>query len=305
MSSLRTGTNLDGVPTVHLESRFLEVEVAPSVGGRIVSLIHNATGSELLWRNHALRLQRLSAGSEYDPNFYGGIDELLPNDMPETIDGVPCPDHGELWTTGLDWHEIDSGIKLSGTLPGFGLGYERTMALGAERPRLDFNYRITNLTDQPRHFLWKLHAALAVEAGDLIECPARKAQVVDLAWSRQKSAEPFPWPELQGNQVNVVPAPDGTMDFFYLFDLSEGRLALHRPRSGLRLEYHFDARVFPYAWVFASYGGFLSHYTVILEPCTAMPMSVNEAAKLGQCTVLAPGETLTTEVSIRVGPSKL
>ena len=63
----------------------------------------------------------------------------------------------------------------------------------------------------------------------------------------------------------------------------------------------FDPKIFPFAWMFASYGGFLGHYTVILEPCTTMPMSVNEAALNKQCSILQPGETLTTRVSIRAG----
>ena len=94
-------------------------------------------------------------------------------------------------------------------------------------------------------------------------------------------------------------AADGTVDFFYLFDLREGRMAWRRPQEGLEFAYHFDTRVFPYAWLFASYGGFLGHYTVVLEPCAAMPISVNEAARKSQCSVLQPGETLETRVSIR------
>jgi hypothetical protein len=41
----------------------------------------------------------LERGADYDSNFYGGIDELIPNDIPENIDGIDDPDHGELWTT--------------------------------------------------------------------------------------------------------------------------------------------------------------------------------------------------------------
>lgn len=77
-------------------------------------------------------------------------------------------------------------------------------------------------------------------------------------------------------------------------------MAWHRPSQGLRFVYQFDRAVFPYAWLFASYGGFLGHYTVILEPCTAMPMFVNEAAARNQCTVLGPDETLQTAVTIDV-----
>ena len=301
MICVRDGLSLDGVPLVRLESDHLKVDVAPSVGGRIVSLVEKAGGHEFLWRNHSLSLKALPPGAEYDPDFFGGIDELLPNDIPETLDGVNCPDHGELWTTPLAWQCDGDRLKLRGRLPLFGLEYERQMSLRSDTPRLDLAYRIANPTGQPRHFLWKLHAALAVEAGDLIECPARKGQVVDLAWSRYRTLTPFDWPMIEGQAANVVPPADGTTDFFYLFDLKKGRMAWRRPGKGLSFAYEFDPRVFPYAWMFASYGGFNGHHTVILEPCTAMPIAVNEAAAKGQCSVLQPGETLETRVSIWAG----
>jgi hypothetical protein len=92
------------------------------------------------------------------------------------------------------------------------------------------------------------------------------------------------------------------MDFFYLFDLSTGEMFWRRPGAGLKFGYRFDTRVFPYAWLFASYGGFLGHYTIILEPCTTMPMSVNEAAGQGQCSLLEVGQVLETSVSLYAGP---
>jgi len=299
--SARENHNLDGVPLVRLESEALRVDVAPTVGGRVVSLVEKSGGYEFLWRNRALPLECMPAGSEYDPNFFGGIDELLPNDPPDEINGVACPDHGELWTLPLAWSGGGARLKLSGTLPRFGLRYEREMSLRADAPWLDCTYRISNPTPQPRQFLWKLHAALAVEAGDLIDCPAEQAQVVDLNYSRYASPTPFAWPQTEGKPANVIPAADGTMDFFYLSKLREGRMGWQRPSEQLVFEYRFDLRVFPYAWMFASYGGFLGHYTVVLEPCTTMPMSVNEAAKKQQCSVLQPGETLETRVSIRAG----
>lgn len=301
MTRVCESSPLDGVPIIRLESDHLQVDVAPGVGGRVVSLIDRASAHEFLWRNRALSLQRLPAGSEYDPNFYGGIDELLPNDLPEVIDGVSCPDHGELWTSALDWACEGDRLKLRGTLPLFGLSYEREMTLRADSPCLEVTYRISNRADQPRHFLWKLHAALAVVPGDVVDCPARKARVVDLAWSRYHTLAPFDWPTIEGQDAHVIPAPDGTVDFFYLFELTEGKMAWRRPSDGLAFTYHFDRRVFPYAWLFASYGGFNGHYTVILEPCTAMPLSVNEAAARRQCSLLEPGETLETRVTIRAG----
>jgi len=291
----------DGTAIVRLESADLQVDVAPGVGGRVISLIDKHTGHEFLWRNQALRLELKPSGTEYDPNFYGGIDELLPNDLVEQIDGVDCPDHGELWTTALDYEITDDQLTVRGSLPKFGLGYEREMRLRPDAPWLDFKYRITNAASQPRHFLWKLHAALAVEAGDVIECPARQARIVDPAWSRFKTVAPFTWPKLEGRATNVVPPKDGTMDFFYLYDLPVGEMSWRRPDSGLKCGYRFDSTVFPCAWLFASYGGFLGHYTIILEPCTTMPMSVNDASVQGHCSRLEPGQVLETRVALYAG----
>lgn len=301
MNALHTGLELDGVPLVRLESNHLRVDVAPGVGGRVVSLVEKAGGHEFLWRNRAIRLEALPGGSDYDPNFFGGIDELLPNDVPEEISGVACPDHGELWTLPLTWSSRGTELTLTGVLPRFGLHYERIMSLRNDAPFLDCAYRITNLTREPRSFLWKLHAALAIQAGDVIDCPARQARVVDAAYTRFSTLTPFTWPVLDGQAANVIPTAEGSMDFFYLYELTAGHLALRRPSAGLEFAYQFDPRVFPFAWLFATYGGFLGHYTVVLEPCTAMPISVNEAAARRQCSLLQPGETLETRVTIRAG----
>src|SRR5438552_5438239 len=135
---------LHGVRIIRLESEVLRADIAPDVGGRLVSLVEKSSGHEFLWRNHARPLQLLPAGSEYDPNFYGGIDELLPNDLPEEINGVPCPDHGELWTLPLSWECERERLKLVGTLPRCGLRYERELSLRADGPFLDVDYRISN-----------------------------------------------------------------------------------------------------------------------------------------------------------------
>ena len=315
MTEIVTGLQQAGSPIVRLQSEQLEVDVAPKVGGRIIGIRQRGSGHEFLWRNSRLPLELKPPGSEYDPNFYGGIDELLPNDIAETIDGVACPDHGELWTRSLDWWIDGQSLVLEGRLPLCGLTYERRMTLRADSPHVDFQYRLTNPTGTERHFLWKLHAALAVAEGDVIECPARQAQVVDPAYSRFGTLSPFAWPHIEGQRADVVPPQNGTMDFFYLFDLQAGRIAWTRntesgppglrrlaPAGRLKFEYTFDTAVFPFVWLFASYGGFDGHYTVILEPCTTMPIGVGDAIRHGRCSRLLPGEALETKVSLYAGP---
>jgi galactose mutarotase-like enzyme len=290
----------DAIVLHRMENAFLAVEVAPAIGGRLVSLRVRATGQELLWRNAAVPLARCAPGTPYDPHFFGGIDELLPGDLPETIDGLPCPDHGELWTLPLEAAETEGVLTLRGILPICGLTYERRLWLDADHPILHCAYRLTNPTATPRHFLWKLHAALAAQPGDRVECPARWAQPVDLAYSRCATLAPFPWPRADGDDKSLVPATDGTCEFLYLYDLTEGCMSWRSPARGLTFTYEFDPAVFPYAWLFQSFGGLDGHITTVLEPCTSMPIAVNDAAALGQCSVLAPGAELTTTVRVVV-----
>lgn len=301
MVSIEQGRSVDGVPIVRLENASLRVDVAPTVGGRVISLIDKATGYEFLWRNTRLKLEKLPPGSPYDPNFYGGIDELIPNDIPEPLNGVDSPDHGELWTTALEGTIEGESLVLAGSLPLCGLRYWRRMTLRGDSPYLDVDYRIENGAGQRRIFLWKLHAALAIAPGDRIECPARTARVVDPQWSRWRTLDPFAWPMVEGQRADVIPPNDNTVDFLFLYDLREGRMAWRSATMGLTFAYTFDVNIFPYAWYFASYGGFDGHYTAILEPCTTMPLSVNEAAQLGQCSALEPGQRIETRVTIYAG----
>lgn len=325
-------SQIEGLEAVTLESDLLRAVIVPAVGGRVISLLHKPTGHEFLWRNPTIRLAQLPPGSEYDPNFYGGIDELLPNDLPETVAGVALPDHGELWTLPLDDHiefqattpiskvgislipfritrsgEHESQITgawlcMNGVLPVSQFGYERWASVLPDRPELVSVYRITNLSNRRQPVLWKLHAALNITPGDIIICPAKTARVVDPDYTRWKTLEPFAWPHIDDARADVIPESDGTVDFLYLYDLEEGRIGWERPSANLRFEYRFDTRIFPFAWYFGSYGGFMGHTTAILEPCTTMPISVNDAAESGTCLWLDPQEEVSTTISIYAGP---
>lgn len=284
---------------IRLENRRLTVDVFPDGGGKLVSVYNKDLAYELLWRNVGLKLTTYPPGSAYDPLFYGGIDELLPNDIPETVNGLDFPDHGELWTTVLQPTVTDTGhLQLQGLLPVSKLRYEKTVRLDGELPMVVMDYRLTNENHLPVTFLWKLHAALNIYPGDRIVCPAEKGQVVDPHYSRFKSRAPFGWPIIDGVDVSVMPPKGDGMDFFYLSGLAQGEVSWHRPSTNAYFGYRFDRAVFPFVWLFASYGGFLGHYTAILEPCTSMPISVNEAAASGHAVVLGPGESLTTQVTI-------
>jgi hypothetical protein len=187
-------------------------------------------------------------------------------------------------------------------LPRWQLEYHKTITLRPFSPWIDMDYQIDNHSGEQRIFLWKLHAAIKIQPGDRIDCPAKTAIVADPAWSRWKTKLPFAWPIVHGERADLIPDWNGTTNFLFLYDLQGGTLGCRRSELSCEFTFFFDPQIFPYACYFASYGGLDGHYTAVLEPSTAMPVSVNEAARLNQCSRLDPYEKISTRISIYAGP---
>jgi hypothetical protein len=293
--------HINGVEVLTGENDHIKFEIVPAAGGKIISIFNKDLNKEFLWRNANLLLETHQPGADYDANFIGGIDELLPNDIPETVDSVTYPDHGELWTTPLDYELEEDRISVFGKLKLSGLNYKKTISLEANAPIINFKYTIKNESDSIRNFLWKLHAALRIEEGDRLLSGAKKGKVVDLDYSRFKNLNEFEWPFIENTDASIVPNKNNSLDFFYLFDIEKPEMDLLSNGGKQLFRYSYDKSIFPYQWYFASYGGFLNHYTAILEPATSMPISINEAKQLKQCTVLQPGQEINTLVQIYAG----
>jgi len=293
--------HINGVEVLTGENDRIKFEIVPAAGGKIISVFNKDIKKEFLWRNENLLLKTHQPGADYDANFIGGIDELLPNDIPEIVDSIAYPDHGELWTTPLDYELDEDRISVFGKLKLSGLYYKKIILLEASAPVINLEYTIRNESDSIRNFLWKLHAALTIEEGDKLLTSAKNGKVVDLDYSRFKSLNEFKWPFIENTDASIVPNKNNGIDFFYLYDIEKPEINLLSKGGKHIFRYSYNRQVFPYQWYFASYGGFLNHYTAILEPATSMPISINEAMQLKQCTVLQPGEEINTLVQIYAG----
>lgn len=296
---------INGIAILTGENDFLRFEIAPALGGKITSIYNKLLKKEFLWNNKNLSLKTNDAGADYESNFWGGIDELIPNDIPENIDSMGYPDHGELWTAALKYDITGNRISVHGLLPLSKLYYTRAIYLDTESPAMRLEYKIKNTSGKRRHFMWKLHAALVIEEGDRLITSAQKGRVVNPANSRFKQSEEFNWPVIENSDVSFVSPYNHSMDFFYLYDIQQAKMQLVNSSSSHLFEYSYDKKVFPYQWYFASYGAFLDHYTAILEPASTMPVSVNEAMESGQCSVLDPGGEINTVVHIYAGENNI
>ena len=296
--------NINGLPIIRLENKSLQIDICPSVGGRIINILNKPLDYQFLWHNSSIKLKRNKPGSEYNPAFYGGIDDILPTDIPEYLNGIDYPDHGEVWTTDFEYTLKNGTAILSGYLPLLGFNFEKTISLRNHTPYIDIDYKIKNKSQDNRTFLWRLHAALKIKAGDRIICPAGIARAADQEWSRLRQAESFIWPEAPGYKADLIPEADGSSEFLFLDDLKTGTAGWERPSEKLSFKCTFDTAIFPAVCYFASFGKLNGCYTAVIEPSTINTVSVKEAEQTGKAPVLEPDEELKTRISLYAGRVK-
>lgn len=288
-----------GFPLARLENRDLRVEILPAFGGKIWTIEHRLLGRQFLWHHPRHRLRPLPLGASYDDHFFGGFDELLPNDISELVDGESLVDHGELWTTPLEVHIEGDGLALTGVLPITPLRYRKLVRLVG--PSLTLEYRLENIGRRPLNLLWKLHPALHITPGTQIIVPAETARVADPQWSRVKDRQEFSWSQME--HLHRVPSMDGSTEFLYLLGLTDGKCGLSNVRENWRFQLSFPKEIFTSVWVFASFGGWRDLEMLILEPCTTPRISLAESAAVGQCLQLKPNACVEAAVRVEVGPA--
>lgn len=292
---------------VRLENDELRVDVLPELGGKIWSLVHRPSGRELLWHNPHVPPQRQRFGGCFDDAWSGGWDELLPTDVPTPIAyGDTLPDHGEVWSQPCQWQVLEAGDeRVSVCLVSRGRvwpsRFEKTLTVPGRGGVCQLRYRYTNQANVPLDFLWNIHPALRISAGTRLQTPARR--VLSDPWSTDRF-DPWSeheWPETvdrHGRAVDLsrVPLPGQLAEHLYLSGLTEGWWAATDPEAKVGLGLVFPADVFPYVWLFASYGGWRGLYVAILEASTGCPKDLAVARASGRCGRLEAGATLEVEV---------
>ena len=240
--------------------------------------------------------------------FFGGWDELFPNDMPEEIDGEAYPDHGELWSLSWDWSVEQSApdeaaVVLTCQAPVSGCVMRKKVVLRSGRRAVQVSSRLTNESRRPLPYLWKHHVAVPLGQPARLDLPAT-TMLMD-SFGRPRGQAPgggYQWPELidaEGKPHDMrltLPAESGLAEFQYATTLTAGWCAVtYADGQGLGLA--FDAEVFPSCWTFASYGGWRGLEVLILEPCTGYPVSLADGVAKGTHRTLQQGQSVESTVT--------
>jgi hypothetical protein len=295
-----------GLRVVVLENRFLRVLVLPEAGAKIWQITYKPLDADLLWNNVRNPPARLPMNSRYDDVWSGGWDELFPNDEASVIAGEAYPDHGELWTGQWEFETFSSGeevgVKLRFLTPISCIQVEKTIAMRRDQAHIFFHHRFTNLGGESFPFLWKLHPAMKVTPQHRIDFPAMQVEIEPaFPGTLEGATQPASWPyvEIGGKKIDlrkITSIKQRQLYFFYGTGVKEGWCALTNTETGLACGWNYDPAVFPCCWLFATYGGWRNYNVAVLEPCTGHPLNFAAMQAAGRQKVLAPGETLSTNI---------
>jgi hypothetical protein len=297
-----------GLNAIVLENRLLRVILLPQLGGKIWQINYKPADHDLLWQHPRLTPRAVPFHAVYDDVFFGGWDELFPNDLPEEINGERLPDHGEVWT--LPWTvEVvrdtpdEVVLHLAVETPITVVRIEKWITLRDGEAKLRMRHQISALGSHDQPFLWKLHAAMALAQDSRIDMPARAMYVEDFGPQRAAIAQrTYTWPYLRDadgvthDMRRTLPPAARVSEFQYATELTDGWCAITHPHDELGFGLAFDHRVLPSCWLFATYGGWRDLSTVILEPCTGYPVSLADGLSAGTHQTLHAGETISCDV---------
>jgi hypothetical protein len=243
----------------------------------------------------------------YDDVWRGGFEELFPNDAPGDFGGRQLPDHGELWNAPFELvQSTRDAVTLRRECTWVPATFEKHVAISPTNSEVNIEYRISNRSPDPLWYLFKLHPALRLEPGDRLLLPGGTITAVTPEFGTRFGGGHATWPHAQdrlGRRIDLsrVPPPeDQSREFIYVADLPDGWCGLERTATGERIVFTFSRDLFPYCWLFLSFGGWKDYYTAVLEPCTNMPKDLRAAKAAGRCAVLGGSETRVYHVTIRV-----
>ena len=299
-------TSIHGLDAWLVENGVVSFTLVPGIGGKIYDLVYLPLNRNILWHNPQLELSKVDFGASYDDVFTGGWDEMFPNDEEAVFGDFQFPDHGEFWSIPWDCGPVQvrdgAGVSLSAMGPVSGVKITKEITLLSRSPVIRIRHRLEHLGRSTLPFLWKLHPSFHISPHHRIDLPPNRMKV-ETEYSSQVASKQteFQWPVYEDRNgfsadFRIIPDSGNQTHFFgYATQLEEGWFALTDLQNDLGFAFSFPTSVFPTCWIFASFGGWRSHYCMLIEPCSGLPYRLEEAVENGTCPMLEPGQVIEVE----------
>jgi hypothetical protein len=307
---------IDGLEGVVLESDIYRMLFLPEVGAKMASLIWKETGDEYMSQNPDRPYRRPNYGDAFEDFDISGFDECFPNiasgpypDFP--WQGIPLPDHGEIWTIPWNWEVSDGELHL--WCHGVRFAYRFDKWVSCVDQDIHLNYQVTNHAPYALKCAWSAHPLFVAKPNMRVLLPDGTRVRVD--WSKGFRLGPLctehAWPKTvdsNGDEVDLSTIMSGEVGFadkLYTTKLKEGWCALHDPQAGNFVAFGFSPHQIPYVGVWLNQGGWplegKPSFNMALEPCMGYPDRLDIAALRNELCEIPAAGTLKWRLKLRAG----
>jgi len=312
VATCQTGVSADGFDVIHLRNSSMAVSVMPQLGGKICAIIDLGTGRDWLWKNPHISLRQPLPGMDYDRELdSGGWDEILFSVKACQLElpggkRLSIGDHGMVVSKA--WQSSETGVNNAGEAvcelfaegqsPHFKL--QRKIVLDAEKPRLDFEYKLTNTGSIPWPWLWCAHPLLAIERDMFIHFQEGQ-QIRNETTHPSGENEVMLWPTLvsvAGEQINLarIFEVSGAPETFCakLFIRSAKEVCIHTDDESESFSMMYDPDTLPWLGLWVNKNawsgcGSEPYLNLGMEPATSPHDRLAQAVAQGESDLLQPG----------------
>ncbi|KRF44169.1 DUF5107 domain-containing protein [Paenibacillus sp. Soil787] len=255
-----------GCNSIILENEWVKVEVVPSLGGKIVSILYKPSGKEWMLDSGERQLEQPMYGSTFTDWDMSGWDECFPTIIacPSGVDNeISLPDHGELWA--LPWEYVIEKNEVVCTVKSPKLPYRFTRRISfVNNDRIRLGYSAENNGEKPIPFLWVPHPQFAITESTRILLPDSIQQVLCVdGGAKLKIGESYLWYD-----ISLV-SPEVTGDarkLYYDGKVPLGWSGLYEELSRNYLIMSVPPDKVPYIGVWIDEGLYNDRVTCALEP---------------------------------------
>jgi hypothetical protein len=280
---------------VIIENDAIRMEVYPHIGGKVASLIDKADKFDLMFDYPVELPTAAKYDISFDESWYAGWDECFPAVAPgqypgHPYDGIPIPDHGEIW--GLPTTAVPTKDGITTVWHGLRFGYRLTRKLRLEGSSVLADYTLINLAPFEFRFVWSMHSLMSMTSPVQLDVPAgapfrfsHDAEGVD-------HQQPFNWPVVEpGLDASNLPSlPLRRSWKMFSMDPISGPVTVRYPSRGrsLSVEYSSEDSLPAYWGIWINTGGWAGNQHFAIEPTTGRFDHLHRAVLDGSAGRVAP-----------------
>ncbi|GMQ56664.1 hypothetical protein AN1V17_10580 [Vallitalea sediminicola] len=299
--------------SVHISNRFISCTILPELGGKIASFYHKDKKFELLFQNKSDKYLNPDMYDDFSLYDASGFDDCFPS-VEEGFgdfgsEKIKYPDHGEIWSSNMDYKISGNEIKLNYVSQLLPYTYEKSIRIDKNSILID--YSIKNIGSKVIDCFYTMHCLIHCEEDMILKFPVDTRKVINVIDSNYlgKKGEIHTFPVTKRDtgesySLDHVKSPDSNRyEKYYVVDkIKDGICGAYYPSKGIEFITKYDVAKLPYLGFWVTEGGYRGDYNCALEPSNGFYDSMKNVYEKNKFLKLEPNTSFDfrIELSLKV-----